>query len=382
MNGLSNEKRSGIEFLKNPYFRAVDYWLIIPVLLLSAIGLFVLNDVYSYGILANDYPQNIYRQAGAAFVGAAIALVICLIETHFIKLLGWITYWSSIFLLLLVPFDGYSLRDKTGADAWVKIPLINMTFQPSELTKIGLAIVIAFLLQDMTERKVSAKKGILMMAGLYLLPIALIQYHPDTGTQMVIVFSLCCMLFVWGVKYRYIFLAISGAVVASPFVFFNLLSGFQQNRILSVFFQGADPANDYNREQSMAAIASGGLTGSTSGRPISVPIKESDFIFSAVSEQMGFIGTTAVILLAFFFLLRCLYIASRCEIKAHSYIVMGLMGVFAFHYIENMGMAIGLLPITGIPLPFISGGGTALMMNFISVGIIMNISMFRSLRKP
>ena len=108
-------------------------------------------------------------------------------------------------------------------------------------------------------------------------------------------------------------------------------------------------------------------------------MKESDFIFSAVSEHMGFIGTTAVILLSFAFLMRCLYVASKASQKSYSYAVICLTGWFAFHFIENMGMNVGLLPITGIPLPFISLGGTALMVNFISIGIILNISMERHL---
>ncbi|MBQ4270816.1 MAG: FtsW/RodA/SpoVE family cell cycle protein, partial [Clostridiales bacterium] len=108
---------------------------------------------------------------------------------------------------------------------------------------------------------------------------------------------------------------------------------------------------------------------------IKVPVKESDFVFSAISEHLGFIGTTAVLILAFFFLCRCLFVASRTSRKSYSFIVVGLAASFAFHFIENMGMSVGLLPITGIPLPFISLGGTAMMVNYISFGIILNISM-------
>ena len=135
---------------------------------------------------------------------------------------------------------------------------------------------------------------------------------------------------------------------------------------------------EYNLMQSKAAIASGGLTGNHTGILTSVPVKESDFIFAAISEHMGFIGTTAVIILAFFFLCRCLYVAAKVPSKSASYMLTGFTGYFAFHYIENMGMAVGLLPITGIPLPFISYGGTAMLINYLAFGVILNISMSRN----
>ena len=155
------------------------------------------------------------------------------------------------------------------------------------------------------------------------------------------------------------------------------LKPYQKKRILSLIFEGSDPVSEWNLVQSKAAIASGGLTGNHTGILVKVPVKESDFIYSAVSERMGFIGTTAILLLAFFFLVRCLYVASKSSRKAYSYIVVGLTGSYAFHFIENMGMCVGLLPITGIPLPFVSMGGTAMMVNFISLGFILNISMDR-----
>ena len=210
--------------------------------------------------------------------------------------------------------------------------------------------------------------------------MALILSQPDFGTVMVIVFSFVCVLFVWGVKYRYFFLAISSAIVIGiPFLWNFYLEPYQKKRILSLVFEGTDIKSEYNLVQSKAAIASGGLAGNNTGVFVRVPVKESDFIYSAVSERLGFIGTTAVVLLAFFFLCRCIYVAARSNKKSYSYTIIGLSSAFAFHFIENMGMSVGLLPVTGIPLPFISLGGTAMMVNYISFGIILNISMARKL---
>ena len=179
-----------------------------------------------------------------------------------------------------------------------------------------------------------------------------------------------------GLKYRYFLLATSGIIVIGlPLVWNFYLKDYQKKRILPLIFEGTDPKGEWNLIQSKAAIASGGLSGNHTGVIVTVPVKESDFIFSATSEHLGFIGTTALIVLAFFFLCRCLYVAAKASRPAYSYMIVGLTASFAFHYIENMGMAVGLLPITGIPLPFVSYGGTAMLVNFISFGIILNISM-------
>ncbi len=367
--------KSGIEFLRNNSLRTVDYWLVIPILSITTIGLYVLNLVLSKGF--KDYPMIFYKQVIAVVMGVVIAMVICLLDTQFMKMIGWILYAVSILLLIWVRIDGFTLADQWGADSWMQLPFLG-TFQPSELTKIGLVIVSSYILEDMGQKVISMVRGWVYLALVYAPPMLLIFKQPDFGTAMVIVFSFVCMLFIWNLKYRYFFLAISGVVVGVlPIVWNFYLAPYQKKRILSLIFEGSDPVSEYNLIQSKAAIASGGLTGNHTGILVNVPVKQSDFIYSAVSERMGFIGTTAIVVLAFFFLLRCLYVASRATRKAYSYIVVGLTASYAFHFIENMGMCVGLLPITGIPLPFVSHGGTAMMVNFISLGFILNVSMDR-----
>ena len=141
-------------------------------------------------------------------------------------------------------------------------------------------------------------------------------------------------------------------------------------------FPGHDKRASYHISQSLAAVSSGGIVGS-SGKPVNVPVKESDFIFAAIAEYMGLIGVIAVISLVTIFVTRTL-IVSFSAVKdnpAQGYTITGLISIMAIHYIENMGMTVGLLPITGIPLPFVSHGGSAMISNFISLGIILNISM-------
>lgn len=370
-----SQGKSGIEFLRNNSLRTVDFWLIIPILSITTIGLYVLNLVLSQGF--EGYPGIFFKQVIAAVIGVIIALTICLLDTQFMKLIGWILYGVSLLLLVWVIIDGFTLESTWGADSWMRLPILG-TFQPSELTKIGLVIVSSYVLEDMGNKTISMIRGWVYLGMIYGPPMLLILKQPDFGTAMVILFSLVCMLFIWNLKYRYFLLAISGTVVGIvPMIWSFYLKPYQKKRILSLIFEGSDPVSEWNLVQSKAAIASGGLTGNHTGILVKVPVKESDFIYSAVSERMGFIGTTAILLLAFFFLVRCLYVASKSSRKAYSYIVVGLTGSYAFHFIENMGMCVGLLPITGIPLPFVSMGGTAMMVNFISLGFILNISMDR-----
>jgi len=369
-------KESGFVKLRNPAgIKSVDYFLVVPIMVLTIIGLYVLQKVLSNGYAA--YPGNYYRQIAATAAGLVCCIMICLIDTQFLRFVGRGIYVLSLFLLFLVPIDGYSLEATWGADSWLNLPVIG-NFQPSELAKIGLVLVASEILEDMANKKIGMIKGFCYIGIVYAVPLLLILSQPDFGTAMVIMFTFVCMLFVWGIKYRWFLLAFSSVVViVVPFLWNFYLEPYQKERILSLVFEGSDPEAEYNLVQSKAAIASGGLSGNTTGILTSVPVKESDFIFAAVSEHLGFIGTTAVIIAAFFFIGRCLYVASKVPSKASAYTVAGLAGYFAFHYIENMGMAVGLLPITGIPLPFISLGGTAMLINFIAFGIILNISMSR-----
>ena len=357
--------------------KAVDYYLVVPVLTMTIIGLYVLQKVLSKGYAA--YPGNYYRQIVATVGGVICALIISLLDEHLLKALGRIIYAAALFLLVLVPIDGYSLAGTWGADSWLKLPVIG-NFQPSELAKIGLVMLAADIFEQMHNKEVTMLKGFGKMAAVYAPPMLLILAQPDFGTAMVIVFTFICMLFAWGVRYRYFLLAFSSfVVIIVPLVWSFYLKPYQKERILSLLFQGSSPQSEYNLQQSKLAIASGGLSGNHTGILTSVPVKESDFIFAAISEHMGFIGTTTVIILAFFFLCRCLYVAANIKSKSASYMMTGFTGYFAFHFIENMGMAVGLLPITGIPLPFMSLGGTAMLINFIAFGVLLNISINRNM---
>lgn len=375
-------KRSDTGFSRaSAFFAAMDYWILVPVMVMVIIGLFVLHNVAADGVGTTlSYPQGFYRQVGAVLLGLALAMGICLIEPPTLRLFGTGIYIVAVLLLIYVKIDGYSLRSLTGADSWVNLPILG-SFQPSELAKIGIAVVFGNTLAEIKKGKRNYLQGSIRLALAVGIPLILIMTEPDFGTSMTIVFMIACMIFVWGIKWRYILMVASAAIIALPLIWNYGLSTVGQNRILTFLFPGHDKKASYHISQSLSAVSSGGITGNPDN-PINVPVKESDFIFSAIAEYMGLIGVIALIALVIIFITRTLFVsfAAVREDPAQGYIMTGLISIMAIHYIENMGMTVGLLPITGIPLPFISHGGSAMVSNFISLGFILNISMNQRMR--
>ena len=359
------------------FFRALDYRMLVPVLLLVIIGLVVLNTVLAkgYGAVIFDYPMNYYKQIAAVLLGVVAASILCLFEPPTMRLIGGIIYIVSIILLFVVKIDGY--RPVAGADSWLRIPLFG-SFQPSELSKIGVAMMTGPVFAAMKRGELAVRTGFFRIGLLYGLPFLFVVTEPDLGTSLVLIFMFLSTAFVWGVRWRTILLSVTSAVfVVLPLTWQFALNSTQKDRIMTFLFRGHDKTASYHIEQSLAAVASGGLAGNRAGNTVSVPVKESDFIFPAISEQLGLIGTTLIILLAVYLIAHTLRVASKIVSRSpeESYIMVALITGMAFHFIENIGMTVGLLPITGIPLPFISYGGSAMISNFLLLGVLLNYSM-------
>jgi len=291
------------------------------------------------------------------------------------RLIGGVLYFISLLLLLVVKFDGF--RAVAGADSWIRIPLFG-SFQPSELSKIAVAMVSGPVFAAMKSGELTLPRGFLRLGIIYGIPFLFVITEPDLGTSLVLLFMFLSTLFVWGIRWRAILLAVAGTVLVILPLSWNLaLNATQKERIMTFLFRGHDKTASYHINQSLAAVASGGLFGNRAGENVSVPVKESDFIFPAISEQLGLIGTTLVILLASYFIYHSIRVAAKIHVRSphEAYIMVALIASVAFHYIENIGMTVGLLPITGIPLPFISYGGSAMISNFLLLGVLLNYSM-------
>lgn len=368
------EKTRGINLVKQ-----FDYLLFINVLAISAIGLAVLNSATK--VMPNNINgSTIMRtQIISLILGIIVSLVISSIDYKDFKYFGILLYVVNAGLLVLVLFKGFG--QNLGSTSWLRIPGLGQV-QPSEIAKVTFVIVIAIFLERIKDGN-KDKKNYMKLAFYAAVPIGLVVAQHDYGTTIVFIFILFIMLFIGGISYKYI-LALAGLLIASfPFAWFYILNGKRKDRIRVFLSPELDPLGaGFNVIRSKTAIGSGQLYGKGLFEGIQtqhngVPVKESDFIFTVIGEELGFIGCAVIILLLLFLLLRCVHIAKNSRDSYGSFAVIGLGAMIAFHFIQNVGMCIGLLPVTGIPLPFISSGGSSMLTNYVAVGIILSVSMRR-----
>ena len=355
-----------------------DYILVITTLALFIIGVL---GIYSAGYGDADSSNTEYQRQIIWFaVVCVIAIFLWAIDTSMFEFMGYVLYGINLILLILV----LAMPTAYGASSWFNIA--GISYQPSELMKIGYILCAAKVMTIFTENNQSPqpdkKKNIILLVVLgilFVVPLILIILQPDFGTALVYVMITIFMIFKLGIKYRYIVIAFLLALVLLP-VIYNFLPDHAKSRIDVFLNPELDPLGDgYNAIQSKIAVGAGMLLGSgylqgSQTQYDYLPVQSSDFIFSVISEEMGFIVSAIVVVLYLILLLRVLKVASEARDLYTSFVAVGIAGMFAFHFIENIGMTIGLLPITGVPLPFVSYGGSNLLTSGIAMGIILNIS--------
>lgn len=366
------EKTKGIN-----YFKQFDYLFFGSVLILSLVGMMVLSSA-----VKNEQNNSVLFTQGASIaIGIVLALLISVIDYKDFKTIGIVLYAVSLLLLVVVLFKGVGLEE-WGAKSWLQIPIIKQTIQPSEIAKITFVVITAVFFERIKEKQ-SSFKDVIKLVIYAAVPIALILRQPDIGTSLVFMFMFAVMIFICGIPYRYIFITVGTFLASAPLLWFFVLAEYQKNRIRVFLNPESDPLNNgFQVIRAKLAIGSGQLFGKGLYQGIQtqsngVPINDSDFIFTVIGEEFGFIGAIVVIVLILVILLRGLMIARISRDSYGSFLVVGLISMMGFHFIENIGMCIGVLPVTGIPLPFVSKGGSAMITNFIAVGIILSVSMRR-----
>lgn len=312
------------------------------------------------------------------FAVSIIAMVVVMfIDYNLLLKASPVLYGIFIILLIGVLFTS----PINGATSWFNI--FGFSFQPGEFDKI---IVILFLtytilkLQRKGQDEINRVTRLLIALAVVGLPILLIVMQPDYGTALAYIVATALMLFAAGLDKKYIIGTILLIVIAVPLLYNFVLPEHAKTRIDVFLNPESDPRGaGYNIIQSKLAIGAGGLTGMglLKGNQTQLGFlypKTTDFIYSVIGEEMGFIVAGAIILLYVYLITKCIYIAKTAKDRAGSLIAIGITGVFLFHVLENIGMVMGLLPITGVPLPFVSYGGSSLITNFIFIGILLNIS--------
>lgn len=365
------------------------------LMLIYAIGFI---GVYLISILQDADEQMYQKQIKGYIAGIGIILFIAIIDYHFIAKMFVPLYIVNMALLLIcrysnsLPIYGWSHYD---ARRWIKIggdPTLGeknpgFEFQPSEITKIVMIIFIAKLF-DLLHKYIKKIWVLMLTIVLMAVPTLFIFLQPDLSTTLCLLMVFAIMVFVSEVPLKYIF---SIVAIVAPVIggllwyvqqdFQSLLRPWQQNRVLAAIHPEDYPELMYQQTNAKAAIQQGGLlgrmlTGDTGVRGTNyVPVVESDFIFSAVAEEFGFIGSILVILLYLLIILMIIRIAKRAKDYLGTMIALGIGGLIMIQVFVNIGVVTSLLPNTGIPLPFMSAGLSALLINFVLVGLILNISM-------
>lgn len=306
-------------------------------------------------------------------------LIVCiLVDYELIAKISPIFYGIFLILLVAVLFT----PEVNGANSWFKIN-DTLSFQPSEMAKVFVIIFLAYIMvkiQSKGKEEINRISKLGIIALIIGIPLLLIVKQPDIGTAMAFVFATIFMLFVAGIDKKYIIISLILVAILVPVAYQFLLPEHAKERIDVYLNPELDPRGaGYNIIQSKLAIGSGKLFGMgfLKGNQTQLGFlypKTTDFIFSVIGEELGFLVAGAVIVLYVILITKAVYVAKTAKDDLGSYIAMGIVGVFVFHMLENIGMTMGLLPITGVPLPFVSYGGSSLITNFICIGLLLNIS--------
>jgi rod shape determining protein RodA len=390
-----------------------DFGLLLPVLLLFLVGLAAIYSATLNNIIAQD---NFQKQVVWGIASFIFFFIIYSLPSKTFRQAAIPSYFLSIFLLVVVILIGKRI---SGAKSW--LPIGSYGFQPSEFAKIATILMISkFLSKENTD--IDSFKDLLIVLAIGFLPVLLIIMEPDLGTAIVFLSIILTMIFWKGISGFGMFVVLSPAfvavsslfglyyffsallvVVAMLFVFrkdfffsgsifaLNLASGFfadyffgalqphQQKRILAFIDPMSDPlGSGYNTIQAKVAIGSGGLWGKgfLAGNQTQlqfIPEQWTDFIYCVIGEEFGFAGAIIILVLFSYLFLRILRISSASRNEFLSLTSIGVLAVYFAHFIINIGMVVGVMPVIGLPLPFLSYGGSSLLVNMIMLGILANI---------
>lgn len=390
-----------------------DFGIFIPAFLLIVIGL---TAIYSSTFNHPTMSGNFNRQLLFSIAAIIIFFITYSLPTNSFRTITIPTYLLSLLLLVVVMVIG---RKVSGARSWLDLGPFG--FQPSEFGKIGTVLAMsAYLSRKNTD--IDSFKDILLSLGIGFIPVMLILLEPDMGTAIVFLGTILILIFWKGISLFGLFIVLSPGFVAIAAIFgfyyflaslilvlivlmlfrkdiffsgsifalnlaagfftdylYNALSPHQQKRIQSFIDPNTDPLGaGYNTIQAKVAIGSGGLFGKgfLQGNQTQlqyIPEQWTDFIYCVIGEEFGFIGSIIVLILFLYLFLRILKIASTTKDEFLSLTIIGILSVYIIHYLINIGMVVGILPVIGIPLPFVSYGGSSLLVNMFMLGIIANV---------
>ena len=363
--------------------RFADYSLALTAILISLIGV-AMNYSATWRILefnGSDGATYAKRQALFVVVGAFVMILTAAFSYRSLRSIANSAYLLSLAALIGVLFVGV---ERNGARAWFEVPGLPFQLQPSEFAKLTVILALAaFVATHESYLRLSTLVNAFLLIAV---PLGLIYRQPDLGTMLVFVSIGMGMLLISGAQVKHIVITSLLGIIAI-FLLLNLdafggpslLRQTQENRLTAFLDPEYDPQGaSYNLRQSEIAIGAGGvkgqgwLKGSQTNLNL-VPEQKTDFIFTALGEEFGFLGCSILLLLYAYLLARIWWIARMSSDLFGSFICVGVLSMFAFQIFQNVGMTMGIMPITGIPLPFMSHGGSSTVMAFLSIGLVVNV---------
>lgn len=358
--------------MNKKYLKNIEWTILICVGILIVIGCVAL-----YSATQSTEHDELIKQLIWLGISVPIMIGILAIDYELIIKAAPICYGVMLILLVVVLFT----KPINGATSWFVIGQISL--QPAEFAKIFVILTLTLVMSKIQKDEKSEiskplKLGMCLMV--VIVPVLLIVRQPDYGTAIAFIVATIFMLFAAGINKKYIIISGLLAVIVLPVLYLYILPDHAKTRIDVFLNPDLDPrGSGYNIIQSKLAIGSGQLLGMGVKQGNQTQLgylypKTTDFIFSVIGEEMGFVIAGLVIVLYVILVTKIIYIAKTAKDDKGSYVAIGIAGIFVFHMVENIGMTMGLLPITGVPLPFVSYGGSSLLTNLILIALVLNIS--------
>ncbi len=352
-------------------FRDFDWVLLVFVLIICGLGVLEIRSATMHTKFAGAHIKQVYWIIG----GVGGMFLMSLLNYHLLlDRVHWMYIAAVASLLAVLAFGQKYL----GARRWVKLPG-GQHFQPSEWVKLILILAVAKYFAELQERDLSWMD--FMKAGaIVAIPMLMVLRQPDLGTALTYTPIAIMGLFLGGARWKQavVVLLVAGSLMP---IAWHVLKPFQRDRLTSFMQPDADKqGSGYQVIQSLIAVGSGGIWGSSNGSQTHLdylPVPQTDFIFAAFAEEHGFIGALTVLLLYFVVLMRLTQNAQTAPDRAGTFVVMGVVAVLSFHILVNVGMVVGFMPVTGIPLPLMSYGGSSVLFMFLALGMVMNVRMRR-----
>ena len=360
--------------------RLIEQFDIFLLLIVTGISVIGFASIYSATINYHNAFPYYQKQLTWFAIGLVILLIVTLFDYRFLCRLSFWTHLALIALLILVLFYGTG-GPGSRVNRWISIG--SLFFQPSEFVKFTLVLYLAHYFNDSRRINDLEFKDIIWPLIVTFVPFILIMKQPDLGTASILLIVAIAVIFLVGLRFKVMLITGISGIVSLPIVWFFIFKSYQRDRILTLINPESDPlGKGYQIIQSKIAIGSGTLWGKgflegTQAKLNFLPARHTDFIFSVFTEEWGFVGGITLIGIYVLLIARCLFYVGKTKDRSGTILTVGITSIFISHIIINIGMVVGLLPIVGMPLPFMSYGGSAMISNMIGIGLILNVRMRR-----